>query len=571
MADKLDQIFRKKLRDRQFSPEAGDWMAMEKKLDSNPIGGNSSNSGSWIFYSFLGSLIVVGIVAAISFYPSSEAKKETKTELVSKAKNENNIIIEDKAKTANTNRSKSISTTIKSEYSTNNNTESTATFKEESIRDVDDFPIAEKENKTVEKVERFERIDLNTENTTVPFKETENYETKIQKTSKSPIVLEDISSEKNNDQSEEQSLTASAESLSNETINSKTEASENNDQLQMTSNISDQSPLGSFKYSRIGKEDFKKDFTTLHLNSISINSFEDKTTKQNVIGLSNDYLDAQRIKSLMPKRKLPIQLSIAAFGELTYVMKKITGDSEFASLIRSRNDEEKNILSVGGGIELQAKYKQWSISTGLSSNSWGENIQYEEKYNSEWEVTSTVDSDTTWTEEIVFTYDTVYNPVDSTIYIYVDSSFVTVIDSIYFTTVYDSSEVVNDLGLSDHNGKTSISYWEIPLYFSYQFDVGDFYLTPGLGITIGFLKITRGHYLAKDLESLIEINSDYAVVRKTLLNGQVNLGVGYRLGDRFSIEATPVYRFNLSNIFEDSGIIQKYKSISLQFRLRYYF
>jgi len=114
-------------------------------------------------------------------------------------------------------------------------------------------------------------------------------------------------------------------------------------------------------------------------------------------------------------------------------------------------------------------------------------------------------------------------------------------------------------------------YWEIPLYFSYKFDIGDFYLNPGIGVTFGFLKITKGYYMGEDLMSLIPINTQYAVFKKTLVNGLINFGVGYRLGDRFSIEATPSYRFNLTNILENPGMIQRYSSISLQFRLRYYF
>ena len=568
MADNLDQLFREKLRDRQFSPEAGDWMAMEKKLNSSPISGSGSNSGLWLFFSFLTSLVIIGMVAATNYYPFTESKNEIKTEGALKTKNENNISLEDRTKTAKTNQSKSTSTLLKSASISNNTEENTAPFKKESLRENASYSIAGKENV---KAENFNEADLKIENISAPLEDTRNYETQGQKASKSPLALEDVPSEKHTEQSEVRNLAASSISSSTEAMNSKTGAFENNDQLQMTSSLSNQNPLSSFNYSGLRNVDTKKKPTLLQLNSISINTFEDNTTKQNIIDLSDDYSSAQRIKSLMPKRKLPIQLSLAAFGEVAYIMKKITGESEFASLIRTRNEEEKNIMSAGGGIEVQAKYKQWSISTGFSSTMQGENIQYEEKYNSEWEVTSTIDSDTSWTEEIVFTYDTVYNPVDSTIYIYVDSSFITVIDSIYFTTVYDSSEVLSNLGLSAHNGRSSISYWEIPLYFSYQFELGDFYLTPGLGITIGFLKITRGHYLAKDQQSLIEINSDYAVLRKTLLNGQVNMGVGYRLGDRFSIEATPVFRFNLSNIFEDNGINQRYKSINLQFKLRYYF
>jgi hypothetical protein len=131
--------------------------------------------------------------------------------------------------------------------------------------------------------------------------------------------------------------------------------------------------------------------------------------------------------------------------------------------------------------------------------------------------------------------------------------------------------VETSLGLNAQNGKTTISYWQIPLYFSYQFDIGDFYLSPGIGVNIGFLKVTRGYYMNENIDGLIQINSGYSVMRKTLISGQINLGVGYKLGDKFAIEATPTYRFNLGNAFENSGIIQKYSIFSFQAKLRYYF
>ena len=77
--------------------------------------------------------------------------------------------------------------------------------------------------------------------------------------------------------------------------------------------------------------------------------------------------------------------------------------------------------------------------------------------------------------------------------------------------------------------------------------------------------------MAENLNSLIELNSNYAVFKKTLINGQINLGLGYKLGDKWSVEATPTFRFNLTNILENPDLIQRYSTLSLQFRLRYYF
>ena len=77
--------------------------------------------------------------------------------------------------------------------------------------------------------------------------------------------------------------------------------------------------------------------------------------------------------------------------------------------------------------------------------------------------------------------------------------------------------------------------------------------------------------MAKDEVSLIPINTEYAVLRKTIINANILLGVGYKMSDEFSIEVTPSFKFNVNNVFVDDDIIQKYRSLSLQFRLRYYF
>jgi hypothetical protein len=308
----------------------------------------------------------------------------------------------------------------------------------------------------------------------------------------------------------------------------------------------------------------------LFLSSAPISSFN-TLELQTIKPLSRDNENVFKVQNMKAKRSLPLQLSIAAFGELSYVTKNIKGDREFSSLIRLRNDQEKNIFTVGGGLEFQVKYKKIGLSSGFASSNWGENVKYEEQYSSDWEVSSTILTDTTFTEEVIFTIDTLFNPNDSTWYVYIDSSFVTVIDTISTTTIYDSTEVETSLGLNAQNGKTTISYWQIPLYFSYQFDIGDFYLSPGIGVNIGFLKVTRGYYMNENIDGLIQINSGYSVMRKTLISGQINLGVGYKLGDKFAIEATPTYRFNLGNAFENSGIIQKYSIFSFQAKLRYYF
>lgn len=577
MSNFIDKLFRKKLQNRSFKPQAGDWAAMDGLLNSefNTPPPSSSISIKWIFISAISIIIAVGAIVGIQ--QQSEIKTSNR-DINSSKKSINS--------TSNTDNNKSEKDYPLQSPDQNKTTTNTS------------LPITSSSNtSTYDDVENESNKDAspsNYENNSLSESSSIN--------SPSSELNNEIRDESRNENSKKkidpnQNLVVSANSLANTNALSASSKTDN------TSYYEEENPkqnnVGSVKYddnsdwSSYQKHENSNSYSSLDqnnspnkkafdnaeatllipnylsLNSQAIQSIPYSGSNKSIQELSKDDSPVQKTKAIKVKRSLPIQLSIAAFGEVSYISKSIKGDSEYSSLIDIRNSQEKNIIASGGGLEVQAKYKGLGFSTGIILNKWGENIQYEEKYTSEWDVSSETIVDTLWTEDIVYTIDTIW--ADSSYFIIIDSSLTTVVDTIQINTIYDSTETITEAGLANENGKTTIQYWEIPLYFSYQFDLGDFYITPGLGVSIGFLKITKGYYMAENLESLIAINTGYSVIKKTLFNGMINLGVGYRLSDKFSLEATPSFKFNLTNIFENPGMIQRYSRLSLQFRLRYYF
>jgi hypothetical protein len=598
MPSLIDKLFKRKLQDREFSPEAGDWAAMEKLINTDMgYPPNSSASINWMFISVLVSVLSISIYAGFTKQekiteanqieksniedPSNDAKKISESQLHSSINADPAI----DTKTISKPQTPSADLGDPAVYSkTNSDPQKLYSVKDENT-------LTQQEGRLNEKQANF-TSSLTHESTSFP-KEGSTFDQEADKAHKNEKgAFNDLSASNNNSINEVGSPEATSVVMGTATPTKfKKEELENSPKEHYPRPKEAQSDL-TIEEMEITENEYKKDSRyykdgssiaedkanssllskELKLQSSSIMSLDIKLKEPELLNLYDSGESPFPIAMVKKRRNLPLQFSIAPYGEISYVMKNVSGDREFTSLINLRNTEEKNILSLGYGLEFQTKFKQLSFTSGFGSINWGENVQYEEQYQYEWDVTSTSISDTVWTNEIVFVYDSIYDPIDSSWVIYVmDSSFVEVIDSINIITSYDSTQIETALGLSDQNGRTKISYWEVPLYFSYQFDLGDFYLSPGLGITLGFLKISQGYYMAENMDSLIPINTNYAVLRKTVISGQINLGIGYRFADKFAVEATPVYRFNLGSVFENTAIIQRYSSLSLQLKLRYYF
>jgi hypothetical protein len=570
MANRIDDIFSKKLGQREFTPLSSDWAAMETMIDSSlpPVKSGSNATINWMF---LTSFIVLISISTIAVHSSNQSNKVPISNLSEIEQARDNMQTSSASSTVTTGQKP----TDEIQYSKTNkngiiNYEELDENKPESnVQSTNaasySYFLSEKNNLDLKNIVENQENNSTITDAILAENEISNSPQNSINPNNTYLVTNKIALKQNNDEAFKRGQVEESQSL----------YYSNDDQNEAVSTSEKKKIEASYYYPSFSRKSGASstiifDDKAFHLLSKSVKYLQDVQLAEIVIPEnSTNPIHSTHINK--GKRSLPLQFSVAAFGELSYITKKITGDSEFSSLINTRKREEKNIIAAGGGLEFQVSYKGFGLTSGLHLSKWGENVQYEEKYKSEWELSSFELMDTLWTEVITITIDSVYSPVDSTFISIIDSSYVTVIDSIIITTNYDSTEVLTELGLAKQNGKTTISYWEIPLFLSYQLDLGKIYLNPGIGINIGFLKVTHGYYMAKDLISLIEINHDYAIIRRTFFTGQIQFGVGYRLNNKFSFELTPAIKFNLNNIFTNPNLIQKYTVYSLQFRLRYHF
>jgi hypothetical protein len=271
-------------------------------------------------------------------------------------------------------------------------------------------------------------------------------------------------------------------------------------------------------------------------------------TKQGVIG------------AYRPNRIRPV-FSIAANGGVAFISKKLsTTLAEFTQMVSLRNEYEANKTAIIIGLEFETRYRGFSFTSGINRMSWGENVEYESSPE------TLVVTDTTYIEIIDNSYWEVF-PIDSILY---DSTYIVDIDTTFIqftdTLFYEPSD-----NLDQANGKTKITYVEIPILVGYEFYFNKIILALKGGVSVGFLTKTYGYYLNEPTTGLIPINTGYSVIRKTLFNLEFGVGVGYKFYPKFDVFIGAGYKMNLNSVFSDSGIIQKYKAITLGIKLRYTF
>jgi len=266
------------------------------------------------------------------------------------------------------------------------------------------------------------------------------------------------------------------------------------------------------------------------------------------------------IRAFRPNRIKPV-FSLAVHGDFTFISKELTsGLPEFSQMINQRNASESNKTAFTLGLEFETRYRGFSFTTGINRMSWGETVNYVSSPE------TLVVTDTTYIEIIDNSYWEVI-PVDSNTF---DSTYIIDIDTtiIQFTDtlLYEPSD-----NLGSTNGKTQITYVEIPIMVGYEYYFKKLILSVKGGVSIGFLTKTTGYYLNESASGLIPINTGYAVIRKTLLNLELGLGLGYKFYPKFDVFLNTGYKMNLNSVFSDPGVSQKYKAITLGIKLRYTF
>jgi hypothetical protein len=229
-------------------------------------------------------------------------------------------------------------------------------------------------------------------------------------------------------------------------------------------------------------------------------------------------------------------------------------------MIKQRNEMESNKTAITIGLEFETRFRGFSFTTGINHMSWGENI----KYISSPELIEI--TDTTFIEIIDNSYWEIF-PIDSMNY---DSTYIVDIDTTIIpftdTLFFEPSD-----NLGSKNGKTKITYVEIPILVGYEFYFNRLILAVKGGVSVGFLTKTSGYYLNESTTDLIPINTGYAVIRKTLWNLEFGLGVGYKFYPKFDVFLGAGYKMNLNSVFSNPDVNQKYKAITLGIKLRYTF
>ncbi|HRG59172.1 MAG TPA: hypothetical protein PK323_09465 [Bacteroidia bacterium] len=262
------------------------------------------------------------------------------------------------------------------------------------------------------------------------------------------------------------------------------------------------------------------------------------------------------------KSKNQFHLYISAYTGLQNVNKQIKAEQSLIEYADIRNVSENKINTVYYGLNFTLEKKDLMLQSGLEYNVIGENNNYEAKskkwlQNDEkvWDVYNKqiIKVDTIYHFGIVNYNQTIINVKDSTLLTKSDSVFV------YQT---DSSMLIA-------NGKTLISFLEIPLLFGYQFKFGKLAVSPFIGVSFGYLTQAKGMYINKTITGVETIISSN-VINSFNCNYQLKVQLSYQVNDKMMLTLTPGYRHNLISISPKlSGIDTKFSTLGTAVGLCY--
>lgn len=261
-------------------------------------------------------------------------------------------------------------------------------------------------------------------------------------------------------------------------------------------------------------------------------------------------------------KKKKFNYFISAYGGLQEVGKNITTDlinKEYADI---RNASENKINTQFYGLNFSIEKNGFILTSGVEYTNSGELNNYaaqskqwiknDEKF---WDVHNKqiIRIDTVYHFGIVNYNQTIINVKDSTLLSKSDSAFVYDIDS----------------NMVKANGKTALSYLEIPLLIAYEFKFGKCVIAPTAGISLGYLTKTRGMYINKSITSIESIDES-SVISNVSLNYIVRLQLSYALKSNLMVVLSPQYKSNVSSVSPKvSGISTKYTSLGASIGLRY--
>jgi hypothetical protein len=216
-------------------------------------------------------------------------------------------------------------------------------------------------------------------------------------------------------------------------------------------------------------------------------------------------------------------------------------------------------LSHAYSLGLAYNYNNFRIESGLSYFSLNDNLS------------QTVQIFDTVTKYYYNYFDTEILHLDTTmildldqyllgniVYIpYVDSSFITVLDSTqmpYLDTVLTDKNLIS---------ASTYHFIDIPIIVGYQFNYGNFAITPKAGIITGVL-VKRGGNCYNVMDGQIH-NSDLLPNNKFIFDYYSAINLQYKTGKHVSLFVEPHFRGNLNSLYQKNyAISQKSRKFGLK-------
>ncbi len=190
------------------------------------------------------------------------------------------------------------------------------------------------------------------------------------------------------------------------------------------------------------------------------------------------------------------------------------------------------MTDYGAGAGIRYYLGQWFLETGLNYSRLSQKTEYDITAKILDAELSGYRPDTIWG----WFYDPPYIGVP--VVIGIDSSWVDVYKTI-------------------HNFKTVINrheYLEVPLMAGYSFGSGRFGFDIAAGISAGFLMNVNGEVFSDDRFVPLDKNTS----NEFILNGLLNIGINYRISEKYDLFFKPFYKKNLQQVFK-SGYLSEQK------------
>ena len=217
---------------------------------------------------------------------------------------------------------------------------------------------------------------------------------------------------------------------------------------------------------------------------------------------------------------------------------------------------DNNIFNIPVDLRINYKMnKSFSISSGLSTVSFGEKIDY----NNIHESNMVYDSNFVDTICIIGTFHVPF-------YNWNTGQKDTAIYNVTKDTTYWDSENYEETTMNNYKVQNRYTYLNIPFMVGYEFSVKKFRVSLKTGGAIGFrINNSMGMYYNKNIQDLHPFE-----MKKTIFNIVTTASIGYQL-NKLEIFLEPKYWLNITNSMNSSDLSHKYHlfggNIGVQFKL----